>query len=111
MERGAWWATVHRVAKSQTRLSDCTHTHAEYRQMAEMNCLQGRNTDEDAANGRVGTAEGEQQDESGGGVAVCALPCVRQIASGDPAQTTGRSPQCSLRGVGCGGGRLYREGI
>ena len=25
-DRGAWWATVHGVAKSQTRLS--THTHA-----------------------------------------------------------------------------------
>ena len=25
MNKGAWWATVHRVAKSQTRLS--THTH------------------------------------------------------------------------------------
>ena len=25
--RGAWWATVHRVAKSQTRLSMCTHMH------------------------------------------------------------------------------------
>ena len=24
---GAWQATVHRVAKSQTRLSDFTHTH------------------------------------------------------------------------------------
>ena len=24
MDRGAWWATVHRVAKSQTRLSDFT---------------------------------------------------------------------------------------
>ena len=24
MDRGAWWATVHRVAKSRTRLSDCT---------------------------------------------------------------------------------------
>ena len=24
MDRGAWWATVHGVAKSQTRLSDCT---------------------------------------------------------------------------------------
>ena len=22
MDRGAWWATVHRVSKSQTRLSD-----------------------------------------------------------------------------------------
>ena len=27
MDRGAWWATVHEVAKSQTRLSDRTHTH------------------------------------------------------------------------------------
>ena len=23
MEKGAWWATVHGVAKSQTRLRDC----------------------------------------------------------------------------------------
>ena len=28
MDRGAWQATVHGVAKSQTRLSDFTHTHA-----------------------------------------------------------------------------------
>ena len=28
MDRGAWWATVHGVAKSWTRLSDIhTHTH------------------------------------------------------------------------------------
>ena len=26
MNRGAWWATVHVVAKSQTRLSDFTFT-------------------------------------------------------------------------------------
>ena len=26
MDRGAWWATVHRVAKSRTRLSDFTFT-------------------------------------------------------------------------------------
>ena len=26
MDRGAWWATVHRVSKSQTRLSDFTFT-------------------------------------------------------------------------------------
>ena len=26
MDRGAWWATVHRVAKSWTRLSDFTFT-------------------------------------------------------------------------------------
>ena len=25
MDRGAWWATVHRVAKSQTGLSDYTY--------------------------------------------------------------------------------------
>ena len=28
MDRGAWWATVHRVTKSQTRLSDLACTHA-----------------------------------------------------------------------------------
>ena len=27
MHRGAWWATVHGVAKNWTRLSDFTHTH------------------------------------------------------------------------------------
>ena len=26
-DRGAWWATVHGVAKSWTRLSDFTHLH------------------------------------------------------------------------------------
>ena len=26
MDGGAWWATVHRVAKSRTRLSDFTFT-------------------------------------------------------------------------------------
>ena len=28
MDRGAWWATVHRVAKSRTQLSDRVCTHA-----------------------------------------------------------------------------------
>ena len=27
-DRGAWWATVHKVAKCQTRLSDLAYTHA-----------------------------------------------------------------------------------
>ena len=27
VDRGAWWATVYGVTKSQTRLSDCTLTH------------------------------------------------------------------------------------
>ena len=34
---GAWWATVHGVSKSQTRLSDCTftfHFHALEKEMA-----------------------------------------------------------------------------
>ena len=30
MDRGAWWAAVHGVAKSQTRLSDFTFTFIEY---------------------------------------------------------------------------------
>ena len=25
LDRGAWWITIHRVAKSQTQLSDETH--------------------------------------------------------------------------------------
>ena len=27
MDRGAWWATVHRVTKSQTQLSDCVYIY------------------------------------------------------------------------------------
>ena len=37
MDRGAWWAAVHRVAKSQTRLSDFLftfHFHALEKEMA-----------------------------------------------------------------------------
>ena len=30
MDRGAWWATVHGVAKSQTQLSNLAHTHSGY---------------------------------------------------------------------------------
>ena len=33
MDRGAWWATVHGVAKSQTRLSNLACTHAWYLQL------------------------------------------------------------------------------
>ena len=29
VDRGAWWATVHGVAKSQTQLSTHTHTHTD----------------------------------------------------------------------------------
>ena len=35
MDGGAWWATVHEVAKSQTRLSNFTfHFHALEKEMA-----------------------------------------------------------------------------
>ena len=37
MDGGAWWAAVHRVAKSRTRLSDFTftfHFHALVKEMA-----------------------------------------------------------------------------
>ena len=27
MDRGAWWTTVHKITKSETGLSDFTHTH------------------------------------------------------------------------------------
>ena len=31
MDQEAWWATVHGVTKSWTRLSDFTHTHQDFR--------------------------------------------------------------------------------
>ena len=40
---GAWWAAVHGVAKSRTRLSDFTftfHFHALEREMATHSCLE-----------------------------------------------------------------------
>ena len=33
MDRGAWWATVHGVAKSRTRLSDVTFIFTHYAAM------------------------------------------------------------------------------
>ena len=42
------WAAAYQAPPSM----GFSHTHAEYRKMAEMNCLQGRNTDEDAENGQ-----------------------------------------------------------
>ena len=41
MNGGAWWAAVHGVAKSQTRLSDFTftfHFHALEKEMAPLQC-------------------------------------------------------------------------
>ena len=42
MDRGAWWAAVHGVAKSQTRLSNFTfafHFHALEKEMATHSCV------------------------------------------------------------------------
>ena len=42
MDRGAWWAAVHGVAKSWTRLSDFTftfHFHALEKEMATHSCV------------------------------------------------------------------------
>ena len=38
MDRGAWWATDHGVAKSQTRLSDC-HFHFTFKRCAPLQTL------------------------------------------------------------------------
>jgi len=35
MDGGAWWATVHGVAKSQTRLSDFTHVVQQFEIMSK----------------------------------------------------------------------------
>ena len=37
MNRGAWWTTLHSVAKSQTRLSN-THTHKDSPDCLESEC-------------------------------------------------------------------------
>ena len=45
MDRGAWWAAVHGVAKSRTRLSDFTftvHLHALEKEMATHSSLLAR---------------------------------------------------------------------
>ena len=40
MDRGAWWATIHGVAKGQTGLRDShTHTHTHTHNMATRKCL------------------------------------------------------------------------
>ena len=42
MDGGAWWAAVHRFAKSQTRLSDFTftfHFHALEKEMAPLSSI------------------------------------------------------------------------
>ena len=42
MDGGAWWAAVHEVTKSQTRLSDFTltfHFHALEKEMATHSCV------------------------------------------------------------------------
>ena len=42
MDRGAWWAAVHGVAKSRTRLSDFTfafHFHALEKEMATLSSV------------------------------------------------------------------------
>ena len=36
MDRGAWWAIVHRVIKSWTRLSDLAHTYAVLHQASSL---------------------------------------------------------------------------
>ena len=44
MDRGAWWAAVHAVAKSQTRLSDFPftfHFHALEKEMATHSSVPG----------------------------------------------------------------------
>ena len=51
MDRGAWWATVHGVGKSQTRLSGsahmgmCTHTHTRARARTRTHAYSGGHLD------------------------------------------------------------------
>ena len=43
MDGGAWWGTVHGVTKSQTPLSDFSHTICEYIQGVNMGLGDGKN--------------------------------------------------------------------
>ena len=42
MDRGAWWAIVHGVAKSWTRLSDSPHTHTHTHTLEETETKRGQ---------------------------------------------------------------------
>ena len=44
MDGGAWWATVHRVTKSRTRLSDFTSLHLVIRRRSEHICWKQKAT-------------------------------------------------------------------
>ena len=56
MDRGAWWATVHGVAKRQTRLSNCSHTQTPADELFTIHCLSetGSRTSHDAVASRPG---------------------------------------------------------
>ena len=45
VDAGAWWPTVHRVAKSRTRLSDFTFTFTFYLGCCKIHCNEYRSTD------------------------------------------------------------------
>ena len=62
MDGGAWWATVHGVAKSRTHRSDLTRTHA----ISIVSLIWGRNRDKEKDN-RQGVGEGERKKAWGGG--------------------------------------------
>ena len=40
MDRGAWWATVHRVPKSQTGLDNTSNAHILQREKKTISCLE-----------------------------------------------------------------------
>ena len=53
MSRGAWWAIVHGVTKSQIRLNEHTHTHTHTQSLSTRLSSGNQQGDEEVTFGRV----------------------------------------------------------
>ena len=88
MHRRAWWATVHRVTKSRTRLSDFTHsltqcTYMESRKMVLKNLFTGQQWRNRHREQTYGLGERGGEGEMYGKSNVETYITIRKIASGN----------------------------
>ena len=94
-DRGAWWATVHGVTKSRTRLNDShTHqdaTHQENQALENRRGFKGtRWTGVQKAGVRGATSHGRGQDRQAGVGSVCLMPRKREPVGGTSRKGGGR---------------------